>query len=72
VLLVAGQSMSATEMAGEYLLREESLGRVRNLLSLSSRAPLPELEMILQVSEQNETGDRVELVSARRIARRAD
>ena len=72
VLLVAGQSMSATEMAGEYLLREESLGRVRSLLSLSSRAPLPDLEMILQVSEQNETGDRVELVSARRIARRAD
>lgn len=70
VLLIAGQSMSATEMAGEYLLREESLGRVRSLLSLPSGAPLPDLEMILQVSEQNETGDRVELISARKIVRR--
>jgi hypothetical protein len=68
VLLVAGQSMSATEMAGEFLLREESLEKVRNLLSLPVRGALPDLEMIIQVSEQNETGDRVALVAARRIA----
>jgi hypothetical protein len=60
--------MSATEMAGEFLLREESLEKVRKVLALPASGALPDLEMIVQVSEQNETGDRVALVSARKIA----
>jgi hypothetical protein len=72
VLLVAGQSMSATEMAGEFLLREESVEKVRSSLGLRGGGPIPDLEMVLQVSEQNEIGERVALVSARRIAQRAD
>ena len=72
VLLVAGQSMSATEMAGEVLLRDDSAAKVRKILALSASAPLPDLEMVLQVSEQNEIGARAELVSARKIARHFD
>lgn len=71
VLLVEGQSMSATEMAGQFLLRQDSGERIRKLLSLGSTNPLPELEMVLKVSEQNEIGDQVELVSARTITRRS-
>jgi hypothetical protein len=72
VLLVAGQSMSATEMAGEVLLRDDSAAKVRKILAVPPSGPLPDLEMVLQVSEQNEIGARAELVSARKIARRSD
>lgn len=72
VLLVSGQSMSATEMAGEFLLREESLEKIRASLSIPAGAAIPDLEMIIQVSEQNETGDRVALVSARQIVHGAE
>jgi hypothetical protein len=72
VLLVAGQSMSATEMAGEVLLRDDSASKVRKMLALPASGPLPDLEMVLQVSEQNEIGERVELVSARKIVRHSD
>jgi hypothetical protein len=67
VLLVEGQSMSATEMAGEFLLREESLAKVRSLLAVPPGEPIPDLEMILQVTEQNEVGERAELSAIRRI-----
>jgi hypothetical protein len=70
VLLVAGQSMSATEMAGEFLLRDDSVPRVRQMLGLSASAPIPDLEMILKVSEQNEIGDSVDPVACRRVIRR--
>ena len=72
VLLVAGQSMSATEMGGEVLLRDDSASKVRKMLALPASGPLPDLEMVLQVSEQNEIGERAELVSARKIARHSD
>jgi hypothetical protein len=72
VLLVAGQSMSATEMAGEVLLRDDFAAKVRKMLALPASGPLPDLEMVLQVSEQNEIGERAELVSARKIARHSD
>jgi hypothetical protein len=67
VLLVAGQSMSATEMAGELLLRNDSTSQVRRMLALPSSGRLPALEMVLQVSEQNEIGDSVELVACRKV-----
>src|SRR5207244_7476418 len=46
VMLVAGQSMSATEMSGEYLLRDDSALQVLQMLGLPGRTPLPDLEMI--------------------------
>lgn len=70
VLLVAGQSMSATEMAGEFLLREDSARRVREMLGLSAGAPIPDLEMMLKISEQNEIGDSVEPVACRKVNHR--
>jgi hypothetical protein len=72
VILVAGQSMSATEMAGEVLLRDDSAAKVRKMLALPASRPLPDLEMVLQISEQNEIGNRAELVSARKIGRHSD
>jgi len=67
VLLVEGQSMSATEMAGEFLLRGESLAKVRSVLSLSPGQSIPDIEMIVRVTEQNEVGERAELAAVRRI-----
>jgi hypothetical protein len=72
VLLVAGQSMSATEMAGEFLLRDDSAPRVRQMLSLPAGAPIPDLELVLRVSEQNEIGDSVDPVACRKVNRSAD
>lgn len=67
VLLVAGQSMSATEMAGELLLRKDSTTPVRSMLGLPPTDRLPDLEMVLRVSEQNEIGDSVEVVACRKV-----
>ena len=72
VLIVAGQSMSATEMAGEMLLRHDSTAQIRRMLALSSGSRLPALEMVLRVSEQNEIGDGVELVACRKVVRHAE
>ncbi len=67
VLLVAGQSMSATEMAGELLLRNDSTEHVRRMLGLPPTERIPDLEMVLRVSEQNEIGDSVEVVACRKV-----
>ena len=72
VMLVAGQSMSATEMSGEYLLRDDSAPQVRRILGLPSGAPLPDLEMMLRVSEQNEIGDSVDVVACRKVNQRIE
>jgi hypothetical protein len=72
VLVVAGQSMSATEMAGELMLGDEVAAKVRKLLALPATGPIPDLEMVVQASEQNEIGGRVELVSVRKLSRHPD
>ena len=72
VLLAAGQSMSATEMAGEMLLRNDSADQIRRMMSLPSGSRLPDLEMVLRVSEQNEIGDSVELVACRKVVRHSE
>jgi hypothetical protein len=59
-------------MSAELLSREESAARVRQKLGVPASAPLPNCELILQVHEQNEVGDHVELVAARKIARNSD
>lgn len=69
VLLVAGQSLSATELAGEYLFQAELTAKIRERLGLQPRDPLPNLEMILRVTELNQVGDSVELVSCKRMGR---
>ena len=72
VLLVAGQSVSATELAADFLFHPESSAKTRRMLSLPSSGRLPDLEMILRVSEVNQIGDGVELVACRKLERRAD
>ncbi|MCU1257359.1 MAG: hypothetical protein JWO80_244 [Bryobacterales bacterium] len=67
VLLVAGLSMAATEMAGDFLLTADSVGRTLRNLGLPVDSPIPDLEMLLRVTEVNEIGDSVELVSCRRV-----
>jgi hypothetical protein len=67
VMLVAGQSMSATELAGEFLLRNDSTAHIRRMSGLPATGLLPDLEMVLRVSEQNEIGDNVDLVAVRRV-----
>jgi hypothetical protein len=68
VLLVAGQSMSATEMSGEWLLRDGSAAQVRQMLGLRPGSALPPLEMVLRVSEQNEVGDSVVLAACKIVS----
>lgn len=72
VLLVAGQSMSSTELAGEFLLRSESVAKALQKLGLAGSSPLPNLEMILRVTELNESGDSIELISCRKISNNTD
>jgi hypothetical protein len=72
VLLVAGQSVSATELAGEFLFHDESVDKTRQMLGLSANGPLPDLEMILRVTEMNQVGDSVQLVACRKLVRDSD
>lgn len=72
VLLIAGQSTSATELAGEFALRADSTGQVLRRLGLPAGASLPELEMILRVNELNQHGDSVELIACRPLPDRKD
>jgi hypothetical protein len=72
VLVVAGQSMSATEMSGELLLRNDSAAQIRRMLGVPSGTRLPDLEMVIRVSEQNEIGDSVELVACRKVTQHTE
>jgi len=72
VLVVAGQTMSATEMSGELLLRNDSTAQIRRMLGLPNIGQLPDLEMVLRVSEQNEIGDSVELVACRQVTQHTE
>ena len=72
VLLLAGQSTSATELAGEFLLRADSAAKALRMMKLAENSPLPDLEMILRVTEVNGTGDSVTLVACRTLPERMD
>jgi hypothetical protein len=72
VLLVAGQSLSATEMAADFLVRSESANRVRRTLGLAAGSDLPNLEMVLRVTEVNQVGDSVELAACRPLPLRPE
>jgi hypothetical protein len=72
VLLIAGQSTSATELAGEFLLRSDSAALVTRRLGLSERTPLPDVEMIFRVRELNQHGESVELIACRPLEGRKE
>lgn len=68
VLLVAGQSVSATELAADFLFRPDSGAQTSKMLKLPAGGRLPNLEMILRVTEANQVGESVELVACRRLS----
>lgn len=72
VLLLAGQSTSATELAGEFLMRSDSLDKVLRMLGRPIGSAIPDLEMILRITEVNEIGDSVTLVACRTLDSRPD
>jgi hypothetical protein len=59
-------------MSGELLLRNDSTAQIRRMLGLPFSGELPDLEMVLRVSEQNENGDSVELVACRRVTQHTE
>jgi hypothetical protein len=67
VLIVAGQSMASTELGAEFILQKSLLAKVLNQLRLRAGDALPDLEMMVRVSELNEIGDNVDLVACRRV-----
>jgi hypothetical protein len=71
VVLVAGLSMSATEMAGQFLLQDDSVSTARRMLGLPPGSPLPDFEMVLRVTELNEIGHSVAFVACRKITDRS-
>ncbi len=71
VMLVAGLSMSATEMAGQFLLQDDSVSTARSMLGLPPASPLPDFEMVLRVTELNEVGNSVAFVACRKITDRS-
>jgi hypothetical protein len=71
VLLVAGQSMSATEMAAEMMLRDDSAALFRRSLRLAAGSAIPPFEAVVRISEQNEIGDSVDLVACRKVGDRS-
>ena len=71
VILVSGLSMSATEMAGGFLLQDESIAKTRSILGLPPGSPLPDFEMVLRVTEFNEIGNSAELVACHRLTDRS-
>jgi hypothetical protein len=72
VLLVAGQSVSATELAGEFLFYPESVEKVRGMLGLGAKSSLPEMEMMLRITEANQVGESVQLVACRKLLSHTD
>ncbi len=63
---------SATELAGEFLLRGDSIEKTLRMLGLPASSPLPELEMVLRITEVNEVGDSVALVACRKLTSQPD
>ena len=66
-LLLAGQTTSATELAGDFLLRSDAVATAFRMLGLPASSRLPDLEMVLRVTEANDVGDSVTLISCRRL-----
>jgi hypothetical protein len=67
VLIIAGQSMASTELGAEFVLQKSSLAKILDKLRLPADGPLPDLEMMVGVTELNEVGDHVELIACRRL-----
>ena len=59
--------MASTELGAEFVLQKASLAKVLDQLRLPAGGALPDLEIMVRVTELNEVGDDVELVACRRV-----
>jgi hypothetical protein len=59
-------------MAADFLFHRDSAAKTCRMLGLAAGSPLPNLEMILRVTEANQVGESVELVACRRLTNRTD
>jgi hypothetical protein len=66
VLTISGVSMEATEGAGEFLLRPDSVATVLHTLGLRPGESLPRFEIILETSALQGTARATRIVAARR------
>ncbi len=66
VLLIGGIEAEGTEGAGEFLLRPDSLPKVRKALAIGPRDPLPVCEFILEIKTLQGAAQSAEIVAARR------
>jgi hypothetical protein len=66
VLTISGFSMEATEGAGEFLLRPDSVPALLKALGLNSGERLPPFEMVLETSALQGTARSARIVAARR------
>jgi len=66
VLTISGVSMEATEGAGEFLLRPDSVATLSQALGLRSGERLPKFEVVLETSALQGTARSARIVAARR------
>ena len=66
VLLIGGIEAEGTEGAGEFLLRSDSLKKVRNALNLGANDAIPPCEFILAIKTRQGAAQSEEIIAARR------
>jgi len=65
VLLISGSDVISTEAGGRYAMSEDSLGQLRQKLSLKPGDPMPYFEVLLRTQVVNNTVPWFELVAYR-------
>jgi hypothetical protein len=67
VLHIAGESMEATQGAGEFLLRSGSLNEIREALGLRPGERIPPFEMVVQIGYLQGTATSAKILAAHRF-----
>ena len=66
VVLIGGLEAEGTEGAGEFLLRSDSLTKVRRALGLGAHDAIPSCELILAIKTRQSAAQSEEIIAARR------
>ena len=66
VLLIGGLEAEGTEGAGDFLLRTDSLDKIRKALGLGAHDAIPSCEFILAIQTRQSAAQSEEIVAARR------
>jgi hypothetical protein len=67
VLLIGGLEAEGTEGAGDFLLRSDSLDKIRKALNLGAHDAIPSCEFILAIKTRQSAAQSEEIVAARRL-----